>query len=644
MLIGRRSIAGIVRDGPDSGTMARVAHDRPAPAPASASHRGAHPPMPATRPPHGPARDPRSGAVPRSPPPDASIGVRHGGRLCRGRGPGGRVHEPRRLRLRVFAALARRVAAELPDVVLGAGTIIDAPTAALFIAAGARFVVGQSLAEDVARLCNRRRIVYIPGCGTATEIAAAEELGCEIVKLFPAAAYDGPAFVRNFLAPSPGSRVMPTNVLATEEATRAWIDAGAAALGVAGHLYPADLVAGRRPGRDRRPHPPLPRLGPRRARRAVTPSGRRPGDAAEQPPGGPTTTDDRLRLRALPRAAAPLQPPSLARRPAPRRGRRRARSRGQADALRAVAGGPGRDGAAASASPARRPARRAGPSSCPTARCSSPRAGPIPTRSRTRTRRSTRSGCCRPTAARRASSPRRRAGWTGSRRRRNASVVAFGAGLFPGVGRPRRRRRAGQGPQGRRRGALLFEDDYPIRHWDHWLAPRRRHLLAAAVPADPEAPLPAPRDLQPDVETLTFEDTGMAPGARRVVPRRGAPRPRRRCPTSSRTSSPSTSRPASPASSRRATPGTTLPRCRPTGERWRPSATTFGSPDEANRVSLVLVDVATGKQRTLAAELDRWPEGPTWAPDGSALFFTADDAGPPPGVPRGPRRRRASPG
>jgi 2-dehydro-3-deoxyphosphogluconate aldolase/(4S)-4-hydroxy-2-oxoglutarate aldolase len=144
-----------------------------------------------------------------------------------------------------FVELARRVRSELPDVILGAGTIIDAPTAAMFIAAGARFVVGQSYREDVARLCNRRRVVYIPGCGTATEIADAEELGCEIVKLFPAAAYDGPAFVRNFLAPSPGSRVMPTNVLATEEATRAGIAAGAAALGAAGHLYPADVIASR---------------------------------------------------------------------------------------------------------------------------------------------------------------------------------------------------------------------------------------------------------------------------------------------------------------------------------------------------------------------------------------------------------------
>jgi len=142
-----------------------------------------------------------------------------------------------------FVELAGRVERELPGLILGAGTIVDAPTAALFIAAGARFVVGQALVPDVARLCNRQRIAYVPGCGSATEIGAAEELGCEIVKLFPAAAFDGPAFVRGILGPSPMTRLMPTNVLATEAATRAWIEAGAAALGVAGHLYPPELIA-----------------------------------------------------------------------------------------------------------------------------------------------------------------------------------------------------------------------------------------------------------------------------------------------------------------------------------------------------------------------------------------------------------------
>ncbi len=143
-----------------------------------------------------------------------------------------------------FADLARRVSRELPEVILGAGTVIDAPTTALFIAAGAHFIVGQSFSPDVARLCNRRRVAYIPGAGSATEIAEAEELGCEIVKLFPAAAFDGPAFVRNFLAPSPASRLMPTNVEATEEVTRAWFAAGAACLGVGGHLYPPEVMRG----------------------------------------------------------------------------------------------------------------------------------------------------------------------------------------------------------------------------------------------------------------------------------------------------------------------------------------------------------------------------------------------------------------
>lgn len=142
-----------------------------------------------------------------------------------------------------FTDLAHRIASEAPDVILGAGTITDAETAALFIAAGARFIVGQSFAEDVARLCNRRRIVYVPGCGSAKEIATAEEFGCEIVKLFPAAAFDGPAFVRGLLGPSPGSKVMPTNIEASEGSVRRWFEAGAACLGVGPSLLPAALIA-----------------------------------------------------------------------------------------------------------------------------------------------------------------------------------------------------------------------------------------------------------------------------------------------------------------------------------------------------------------------------------------------------------------
>lgn len=132
----------------------------------------------------------------------------------------------------LFRELTPLVSGEQPEMILGVGTIYDAPTAALFIAAGAGFVVSPVLNADVARLCNRRRVAYLPGCGTASEISEAEELGVEIVKLFPAAAFNGPAFVRGILGPSPRSRIMPTNVEATKEATEAWFYAGVACVGV----------------------------------------------------------------------------------------------------------------------------------------------------------------------------------------------------------------------------------------------------------------------------------------------------------------------------------------------------------------------------------------------------------------------------
>ena len=145
--------------------------------------------------------------------------------------------------LALFRDLVAWAAVELPEVILGAGTIYDAPTAALFIDAGANFIVSPIFGADVARLCNRHRIAYLPGCGTATEVSNAEELGVEIVKLFPAAAIDGPAFIRGIHGPSPMTRIMPTNVEATEDETRSWFAAGAACLGVGPHLISNVLQA-----------------------------------------------------------------------------------------------------------------------------------------------------------------------------------------------------------------------------------------------------------------------------------------------------------------------------------------------------------------------------------------------------------------
>lgn len=145
--------------------------------------------------------------------------------------------------LLVFAQLSELIAAQFPHLILGVGSIVDAPTAALFIAHGANFVVGPVFNAEVAKLCNRRKISYSPGCGSVSEISAAEELGVEIVKIFPGAQVGGPAFVKAVLGPMPWTRIMPTGgVEATKESVQAWIKAGTACLGMGSNLISKELV------------------------------------------------------------------------------------------------------------------------------------------------------------------------------------------------------------------------------------------------------------------------------------------------------------------------------------------------------------------------------------------------------------------
>ena len=147
----------------------------------------------------------------------------------------------------VFSQLERFCAKELPRLILGVGSIVDPGTASLYINCGANFVVGPVLNPDVARACNRRKVPYSPGCGSASEISQAEELGCEIVKLFPSSAMNGPEFVRSLRGPMPWSRVMPTGsaVRYSEEEVGEWIAAGACALGTGLAVFDPALVAGR---------------------------------------------------------------------------------------------------------------------------------------------------------------------------------------------------------------------------------------------------------------------------------------------------------------------------------------------------------------------------------------------------------------
>lgn len=145
--------------------------------------------------------------------------------------------------INVFDELVQHAAQAHPDLIIGIGSIEDEATAALYLAHGANFVVGPNFNPAIARLCNRRKIPYIPGCGSVTEIAQAEEHGVEIVKLFPAEALGGPDFVKAILGPRPWTRIMPTGGVSPEEANlRPWLEAGVAVVGLGGKLIRTDWL------------------------------------------------------------------------------------------------------------------------------------------------------------------------------------------------------------------------------------------------------------------------------------------------------------------------------------------------------------------------------------------------------------------
>ncbi len=144
---------------------------------------------------------------------------------------------------RVFSELVQHFATDDPAVILGAGSVIDPATGGLYISSGANFIVGPVLNPELARVCNRHKVSYSPGCGSASEISQAEELGVEIVKIFPGDAVGGPKFVKSVLAPMPWTWIMPTGgVDCTRESIEAWFKAGAVAVGIGSNLVRADWV------------------------------------------------------------------------------------------------------------------------------------------------------------------------------------------------------------------------------------------------------------------------------------------------------------------------------------------------------------------------------------------------------------------
>lgn len=142
----------------------------------------------------------------------------------------------------VFSELVKYANAELPGMILGVGSIIDAPTAALYLQEGANFVVGPLFNPAIAPICNRRCVPYIPGCGSATEIGMAQEAGCDICKAFPGDVL-GPAFVKGVKAPMPWTQILVTGGVKPEaENLKAWFKAGASCVGMGSNLFPKDVV------------------------------------------------------------------------------------------------------------------------------------------------------------------------------------------------------------------------------------------------------------------------------------------------------------------------------------------------------------------------------------------------------------------
>lgn len=142
----------------------------------------------------------------------------------------------------VFSELVKYANAELPGMILGVGSIIDAPTAALYLQEGANFVVGPLFNPAIAPICNRRCVPYIPGCGSATEIGMAQEAGCDICKAFPGDVL-GPAFVKGVKAPMSWTQILVTGGVKPEaENLKAWFKAGASCVGMGSNLFPKDVV------------------------------------------------------------------------------------------------------------------------------------------------------------------------------------------------------------------------------------------------------------------------------------------------------------------------------------------------------------------------------------------------------------------
>jgi 2-dehydro-3-deoxyphosphogluconate aldolase/(4S)-4-hydroxy-2-oxoglutarate aldolase len=144
----------------------------------------------------------------------------------------------------IFSELSKWAEKELPDLIMGVGSVVDAGTTSLYIQLGANFIVSPLLNAEMAKVCNRRKILWTPGCGSVSEISYAEELGADIIKIFPGSSVGGPDFIKSVKGPCPWTSLMPTGgVEPTIENLKEWFDAGAVCVGMGSNLITKDIIA-----------------------------------------------------------------------------------------------------------------------------------------------------------------------------------------------------------------------------------------------------------------------------------------------------------------------------------------------------------------------------------------------------------------
>lgn len=183
-----------------------------------------------------------TGLVPLFYHPDVAIGKKvleacysGGARLLEFTNRGDFAHE-------VFGELEKYCKQHLPEMILGVGSVTDGGTASLYLQLGANFIVTPVLREDIAIVCNRKKVLWSPGCGSLSDICRAEEMGCEIVKLFPGGIY-GPGFVKAIKGPQPWTSIMPTGgVSPTRENLESWFNAGVTCVGIGSKLVSSEII------------------------------------------------------------------------------------------------------------------------------------------------------------------------------------------------------------------------------------------------------------------------------------------------------------------------------------------------------------------------------------------------------------------